>query len=158
MWRVLNPAPCPAKLGEGIWNELSHISDNELVHQAKEFLRNCIHTGPMSKIWHKLGIFFFFYDQCILYHLKKVGKGQQDGLTTLDKLCIREASPLMRTHSDTSGPPVFLQETQYGFGDVKHVCEFLSKTQVAGKSRCNSIKHWNFVFRETKVSNKPNPK
>lgn len=65
---------------------------------------------------------------------------------------------LWGTHSDTSGPPILLQETQYGLGDVKHVCEFLSKTQVAGKSRRNSIKHWNFVFRETKVSNKPNPK
>lgn len=89
-----------------------------------------------------LEILFFFHNQCLFYHLNKAGEGQQDGLTTQDKLGIREASPLIRTHSRHfwSTPwTIFIQEAQYAFGDVKHICKFLSKTQVAGKSRCYSI-------------------
>lgn len=92
----------------------------------------------MTKIWHelKLGNIFFFHNQCIFYNLNKAGESQQDGLTAQDKLRIREASPLMRTHSRhlRSTPwTIFLHEIQYVFGDVKHVCEFLSITQVGNQ-------------------------
>lgn len=124
------------------------------VHQAKEFWE----TVFMLEQWAKsdTNLDFFFLSQSFFFSLPSLPKLEKANKMDWQLRTNYVSGKPFLWWGHTQTLQVHPMKTQSGFGDVKHVYEFLSKTQVAGKSRCYSIKHWNFVLRETKVSYKPN--